>query len=101
MAWLGWARRASTALHSGSMRERSRKRPRDVNELGKLVVDIATGQAEDLNPYAGKDPAAVALGRKGGLKGGKARAERLTPEERSEAARKAAAARWAKRPPNT
>jgi hypothetical protein len=42
----------------------------------------------------GKDPAAVALGRKGGLKGGKARAAKLTPEQRSEIAKKAAAARW-------
>lgn len=43
---------------------------------------------------AGKDPAAVALGRKGGLKGGKARADKLTPEQRSEIAKKAAATRW-------
>lgn len=43
---------------------------------------------------AGKDPAAVALGRKGGLKGGKARAEKLTPEQRSEIAKRAASARW-------
>ncbi len=46
------------------------------------------------DPYEGKDPAAVELGRKGGLKGGKARAEKLTPERRSEIARKAAATRW-------
>jgi hypothetical protein len=74
------------------MPERSRKRPTDVNELARQIVDEATGNAPE--PDAGKDPAAVALGRKGGLKGGKARAERMTPEERSEAARKAAAARW-------
>ena len=43
-----------------------------------------------------KNPAAVALGRLGGLKGGKARAKKLTPEERSEIARKAVMARWAK-----
>ena len=43
---------------------------------------------------ADKEPAAVALGRKGGLKGGKARAAKLTPEQRSEIAKKAAAARW-------
>ena len=43
----------------------------------------------------GKDPAAVALGRKGGEKGGKVRASRMTAEERSEAAKKAAKARWA------
>ena len=45
-----------------------------------------------------KNPAAVELGRRGGLKGGKARAAKMTPEERSESARKAAKARWAKEP---
>jgi hypothetical protein len=75
--------------------DRSRKRPHDPNQLGKLAVDIATGEAEDAAASdAGKNPAAVALGRKGGLKGGKARAAKLTPEERSEAARRAAHARW-------
>jgi hypothetical protein len=74
---------------------RSPKRPRDPNQLGKLVVDLATGEATDTDPDLGEDPAAVALGRKGGLKGGKARAVKLTPEERSAAARKAASARWA------
>ena len=44
----------------------------------------------------GEDPAAVALGRKGGLKGGKARAEKLTAEERSAAAKKAAETRWSR-----
>ncbi len=78
------------------MPDRSRKRPRDVNELGKQLVDEATGASHPDAPD-GKDPAAVALGRKGGLKGGKARAARMTAEERSEAARKAAAARWGKR----
>jgi hypothetical protein len=76
------------------MPDRSRKRPRDPNQLGKLIVDLATGDATEPDPDEGKDPAAVALGRKGGLKGGKARAEKMTPEQRSEAARKAAAARW-------
>lgn len=78
------------------MPDRSRNRPRDVNELAKQLVAEATGDAPKLDPDAGKDPAAVALGRKGGLKGGKARAERMTPDERSEAARKAAAARWSR-----
>jgi len=78
------------------MPERSRKRPRDVNELGRLIVDLATGNAQEPNPDEGKDPAAVALGRKGGLKGGKARAAKLTAEQRSESARKAARARWSK-----
>ena len=77
------------------MPDRSR-RPRDSNQLGKLILDIATGEVEDTPADDGKDPAAVALGRKGGLKGGKARAESMTPEQRSEAAKKAAAARWQK-----
>jgi hypothetical protein len=71
-----------------------KKRPRDVNALARQLVDEATGDQPKFDPDAGKDPAAVALGRKGGLKGGKARAERMTPEERSESARKAAQARW-------
>lgn len=79
------------------MPERSRKRPSDVNELAKQLVDEATGEAPTVDPDAGKDPAAVALGRKGGLKGGKARAAKLTPEERAESARKAARARWGSR----
>jgi hypothetical protein len=66
-----------------------------VNELAKQLVDEATGTPPP-DPDAGKDPAAVALGRKGGLKGGKARAASMTPEQRSEAARKAAAVRWAR-----
>lgn len=72
------------------------KRPRDTNQLAKLIVDIATGEEPDPTPDTaeGKDPAVVARGRKGGKVGGKARAEALTPEERSEIAKKAAAARW-------
>jgi hypothetical protein len=77
------------------MPDRSR-RPRDPNQLGKLIVDIATGEIDDVKEEIPKDPAAVALGRKGGLKGGKARAESMTPEERSEAAKRAARARWNK-----
>lgn len=78
------------------MPDRSRKRPADINELAKQLVGEATGETEPVDPDAGKDPAAVALGRKGGLKGGKARAASMTPEQRSEAAKKAAAARWSK-----
>lgn len=70
------------------------KRPRDPNQLAKLIVDIATGQVDDPDPDKGKDPAAVALGRKGGLKGGKARAKKLTAKQRSAIAKKAAKARW-------
>ena len=70
------------------------KRPRDVNQLAKAVVDIATGSLQDAsksetNPMS-------ALGRSGGLKGGVARAERLTPDERRTIAQRAAAARWKK-----
>lgn len=72
------------------------KRPKDTNQLAKMIADIATGEVEETSQDAGKDPAAVALGRKGGLKGGKARAEKLTPEQRKEIAKKAAAKRWEK-----
>jgi hypothetical protein len=79
------------------MPDRSRKRPRDPNQLGKLIVDIATGEAEDSPPSeSAKNPAAVELGRKGGLKGGKARAAKLSSEQRKDSARKAAEARWRK-----
>ena len=70
------------------------KRPRDTNQLAKLIADIATGEVTETKTDDGKDPAAVALGRKGGLKGGTARAKKLTAEERSEIAKKAAKARW-------
>lgn len=66
------------------------KRPADINRLAASIVQAAT----EGEPESGKDPAAVELGRKGGLKGGAARAAKLTPEQRSEIARKAAAARW-------
>ncbi len=84
------------------MPDRSRKpRPRDPNQLAKLIVDIATGQVEDRpDPHpedAGKDPAAVSLGRRGGLKGGRARAAKLAPEKRAAIARKAARTRWKQR----
>ncbi len=78
---------------------KTRKRPRDPNQLAKRIVDLATGEATEetpIPPDEGKDPAAVSLGRRGGLKGGKARAEKLTAEERAEIARKAATRRWAK-----
>ncbi|NGY06151.1 histone H1 [Solimonas terrae] len=72
------------------------KRPRDTNQLAKFITDIASGEVEMPKTDDGKDPAAVALGRKGGLKGGAARAQKLTAEERSEIAKKAAKARWKK-----
>lgn len=66
------------------------KRPRDPNQLAKAIIDIATGEKPERDPDAGKDPAAVALGKKGG----KARADAMTPEQRAEIARKAAQKRW-------
>lgn len=69
--------------------------PRDPSKLARRIIDMATGEApEEKDPDAGKDPAAVALGRKGGLKGGKARAAKMTKKARSDAAKKAARARW-------
>ena len=66
------------------------KRPRDVVSNAVKVMRIATGEEEEEYEDDGKDPAAKALG----AKGGKARAEKLTAERRSEIARKAAAKRW-------
>ena len=68
------------------------KRPRDTNQLAKWIVDQSTNQLPD--PNEGKNPAAVALGRLGGLKGGKARASKLSPRKRREIAKKAAKSRW-------
>lgn len=70
-----------------------RKRPRDFSQAAKLVVDIASGQVEDRPPTPeeqGKDPAAAALGRKGG----KARARSLDAAKRVAIAKKGAASRW-------
>lgn len=73
------------------------KRPRDTNQLAKFIVGVATGEIVPPNPDEGKDPAAVSLGRRGGLKGGKARSLALTKKQRSEIAKKAAASRWGKK----
>lgn len=80
------------------MPERSskKKRPRDPNQLAAQIVAEATGEEPDQPATPEKDPAAVSLGRRGGLKGGKARAAALTPEQRREIAKKAAAKRWHK-----
>jgi hypothetical protein len=82
------------------MIEKHPKRPRDLNQWAKRMVDLATGEIEDREPTPeeqGKDPAAVSLGRRGGLKGGRARADKLTKEQRSEVAKIASAARWKKK----
>lgn len=71
------------------------KRPKDSNQLAKLIVDLATeGGANPVSFTKEKNPAAVALGKLGGLKGGPARAKKLSPEKRKEIAKKAAAKRW-------
>lgn len=72
------------------------RRPRDTNQLAKFIVDVTTGQMEAPDPDAGKNPAAVALGRLGGAKGGKARAAKLSPAKRKQIAKKASAKRWGK-----
>jgi hypothetical protein len=69
---------------------------KDLNELAKFIVAQSTGEVPKPNPNEGKNPAAVFLGRLGGLKGGKARAEKLTSEERKKIAEKAAKKRWKK-----
>lgn len=66
------------------MAEKHPKRPRDPNQLAKLIVDIATGEEAE------QPPPAI------GSKGGEARAKKLSPKERSKIAKKAAAARWQK-----
>lgn len=67
--------------------------PRDVNQRAKMTLDLFTGEWEP-EPERVKDPAAVELGRRGGLIGGKARAAKLSPERKSEIARRAAEKRW-------
>jgi hypothetical protein len=69
------------------------KLPADANKRAKAILDIVTGESEtqEIDPIKA---AAAALGRKGGLKGGKARAKALTAKQRSDIAKKAAAKRW-------
>ena len=72
-----------------------RKRPRDPAQLA-LMIDIASGEVEDRRPAPaenGKDPAAVGTGPQGWLEGGKARAAKMSAEQRAEIARNAAKAR--------
>jgi len=71
-----------------------RNRKLDINLLAKSIMEQATGQQPKEPVDKGKNPAAVLLGRLGGLKGGKARAESLSAEQRSEIAKKAAMIRW-------
>lgn len=74
------------------------KRPRDTNQLAAFIVSAATGDIDlPESKDDGKNPAAVALGKLGGLKGGKARAESLTAKKRKEIASLAAKKRWEKK----
>jgi hypothetical protein len=76
---------------------RRKRMPVDMNELASMVVKLATGQPVPPEPVEReKDPYAVALGRRGGLKGGIARKTKLSKKRRSEIARKAVRTRWAK-----
>lgn len=70
------------------------KRPRDLNQWAAHIVALATGATVEEEPDKGKDPAAVQRGRLGGLKGGKARAAKMTPAQRKASALKAIKTRW-------
>jgi hypothetical protein len=76
---------------------KKKKAPIELNKLASFIVDQATNEELEVEEKPTKNPAAVELGRLGGKKGGRARAEKLTPEQRSEIARKAAQARWKKK----
>lgn len=74
------------------MQKKPPKRPRDPNQLGKLIVDLSVGDVSEPTIEDKRDPAAVALGKKGG----KARAAKLSKAKRAEIAKKAAKKRWSK-----
>jgi len=80
------------------MADKKKKHPRDLNKLASSIVKASTeGEPpKEILPDKNKNPHAVALGKLGGLKGGKARAKKLTAEQRTEIARLAAYARWKK-----
>ena len=95
-----WARCKTSSMPKRSSKRK--KRPIDTNQLAKSIVDEATSDAADEaqgddDADNGKNPAAVALGRLGGKKGGIARAANLSASKRSAIARKAAKARWKKK----
>ena len=91
----------TTLCHTYNMPKRSsKKKQRDPQQIARDVLDAVVPDAEpdEESPESGaKNPAAVALGRLGGKKGGPARAKKLTKQQRSEIAKKAAAARWGNR----
>jgi len=76
------------------MLKRTSKKEKDINVIAASIVETATGTTKKL--IREKNPAAVALGRLGGLKGGKARARKLSAERKKAIAQKAAKIRWAK-----
>lgn len=83
------------AAGNNRMMPKPRKRPRDPDQLAKLMIDIASGEVDDREPTPeeqGKNPAAVALGRKGGA----ARAKGMSAKERTKIAQRAARQRWRK-----
>ena len=86
----------TTARHNIGMRKRSSKKPEDVASAEPTALTALEVEQTD---GSGKNPAAVALGRLGGKKGGPARAAKLSKKRRSEIAKKAAAARWKKKRP--
>jgi hypothetical protein len=77
------------------MHKRSSKLKKDVNQIAAEILAAAIGELPEETAKGKKNPAAVALGRLGGQKGGKARADALSPAKRKQIAKKAAAARWA------
>lgn len=78
------------------MPKRSRTGKPDVNQMASNLIDAISGELPAQEPAREKNPAAVALGRLGGLKGGKARAAKLSMRRKKTIARKAAKARWQK-----
>jgi hypothetical protein len=73
------------------------KRPKDTNQLAKNIVDLAIGESKEIVIENTKNPHAVELGRLGGLKGGKARAQKLTKAQRIKIAKMGAKSRWGKK----
>ena len=77
--------------------EKRKKRPTDISQLAYQIVQEATQEIKEEIPTKEKNPAAVALGRLGGLKGGPARANKLSSKKRKEIAQRAAKVRWRKK----
>jgi hypothetical protein len=88
-----WLAFLTQNIYNHVMPKRSAKR-QDINLLAKSIMEQATGQQPKEPVNDAKNPLAVASGKLGGLKGGKARAMKLSAEQRSEIAKKAANIRW-------